>query len=349
MSPSELSPQTLLRWYDQHARSLPWRFVTGTVRDPYQIWLAEIMLQQTTVVTAERYFRAFVKKWRNFEALAAADDQAVMQAWAGLGYYARARNMLKCARIVATEYSGKLPPTPAKLLQLPGIGPYTAAAIAAIAFDVPTAPVDGNIERVLARFYGITRTPPALKVEVQERATALIKMHDGRSGDFAQAMMDLGATICTPRTPNCAICPWQAQCIAYREHKTGEIPHRPKRTHRPTRKGTIWWVENQQGAVLMTERPPRGLLGGMLAFPSSGWDSKNDTKIPESLPQKWKICPGQITHIFTHFQLLISIQRQIAPEKFQPPSGYQWISPRHFNRLALPSLMQKIAAHMNLK
>ena len=337
----------LLHWYQEHARILPWRTHADTPRDPYRIWLAEIMLQQTTVAVVDNYFRNFIKKWPNFEALAAADDAAVMTTWAGLGYYARARNMLKCARLVMREYKGRLPQTEAELLRLPGIGPYTAAAIAAIAFDAPTAPIDGNILRVLARFYRLTTPLPALNAELPAYAQALVaSLPPKSSGDFAQAMMDLGAMICTPRAPKCSRCPWHKECAAHATGMATQLPIRPPRHVRPTRYGIIWWMENHRGCILMCVRPPRGLLGGMLVFPSSGWDSANDTDIPILLPDGWKILDGEITHIFTHFRLCLRVYYRATPRNFQTPSGHKWVARSKFATLPLPSLMHKVAKFM---
>ena len=333
----------LLDWYDAHARALAWRAPPNskTKPDPYRVWLAEIMLQQTTVATVTPYFEKFLRQFPTLQSLANAPDEAVMAAWAGLGYYSRARNLLKCARLVMAAHGGKLPNQEAALLQLPGIGAYTAAAIAAIAFNQPTAPVDGNIERVLARLFALATKPPALKMRVKEKLTNLVPAN--RAGDFIQALMDLGATICTPKQPKCQLCVWQNICAAHATQKTNILPHRAAKKPRPDRAGTIYWLTNAKGAVLMQRRPDKGLLGGMLTFPSSGWDAANDTVLPALVPQGWTALADEVVHVFTHFRLTLKIVTQTAPKNFRKPTNCQWIEPRDFATQALPSVMQKVA------
>ena len=330
----------LLHWYDAHRRELPWRAPPGITPDPYHVWLSEIMLQQTTVATVKPYFAQFLAAFPTVQDLAAAPDARVMAAWAGLGYYSRARNLLKCARLVVSAHGGQFPDTEAALRALPGIGPYTAAAIAAIAFNRPAAPVDGNIERVLGRLYALTTPLPALKAEVKAKAEKLVP--PDRPGDFAQAMMDLGATICTPKRPNCLICPWAAPCQARRDGLAETLPRRAPKKPKPQRDGLVYWLENAKGEVLMARRPDKGLLGGMLAFPSTGWDAANDSALPTKLPQGWTALPGEVVHVFTHFRLTLRVTAQTAPHGFRKPTGYQWVSPRHFPDEALPSVMRKV-------
>jgi A/G-specific adenine glycosylase len=334
----------LLSWYDQYARALPWRALPGVYADPYHVWLSEIMLQQTNVTTVKPYFEKFLRLFPQIEDLAVAEDTQVMAAWAGLGYYSRARNLLKCARQVHTEYQGRFPDTQDALLALPGIGPYTAAAIAAIAFNRPTAPVDGNIERVLSRLYLDTTPLPALKKPVKTYMQNLVP--DNRPGDFAQAMMDLGATICTPKRPDCSRCPWQGDCLAHQQGVAETLPRRAPKKPKPERSGTVFWLENQVGDVLMARRPDKGLLGGMMMFPSLGWDPHNETSLSQSLPENWTKLAGNVVHIFTHFRLTLQVQAQTAPKGFRIPAGYQWVSPRDFATQALPSVMRKIVVHV---
>ncbi len=346
----------LLRWYDVHARDLPWRILpkaakAGVTPDPYRIWLSEIMLQQTNVTTVRPYYEKFLTLFPNVQALAAAPDTQVMAAWAGLGYYSRARNLLKCARTLVADYDGVFPNTEAALLSLPGIGPYTAAAIAAIAFNQPAAPVDGNIERVLSRLYKLQTPMPALKAHVKQANAKLVPKD--RPGDFAQAMMDLGATLCTPKRPNCLLCPWREPCLARQAGIEETLPIRAQKKPKPARQGVVFWLENAKGHVLMARRPDKGLLGGMLVFPSKGWDAPNESRLPELLPadaqDQWTPLRGEVVHVFTHFKLTLSIRAQTAPKGFRAPQGFQWVAPQDFAREALPSVMTKIWKAVLLK
>jgi A/G-specific adenine glycosylase len=339
--PATIDPvSALLDWYDKNARSLPWRAPRGVTPDPYHVWLSEIMLQQTTVITVKPYFEKFLALFPTIEALAAAEDDAVMAAWAGLGYYSRARNLLKCARMVTADYGGVFPDDEAALLQLPGIGPYTAAAIAAIAFNRPAAPVDGNIERVLARLYALETPLPALKPVIKEKNQSLVP--PDRPGDFAQAMMDLGATLCTPKRPNCLLCPWHDICQARHSGIEESLPQKAPKKPKPERSGTIYWLENAKGEVLVHRRPEKGLLGGMLCFPSRGWDAPNDSALPDTLPDGWTVLDGTVVHVFTHFRLTLALQAQTAPKGFRKPQDHIWLHPSDFAEAALPSLMQKV-------
>ncbi len=343
---------TLLDWYDKHARTLVWRIPPhrtkqGQRPEPYHVWLSEIMLQQTTVTTVKPYFEKFLALFPSITDLAAAPDEQVMAAWAGLGYYSRARNLVKCARAIVEHHDGVFPDTQDALIALPGIGPYTSAAIAAIAFNQPAAPVDGNIERVLARLYAMTTPLPALKAEVEKKNAALVPIK--RPGDFAQAMMDLGASLCTPKRPNCLLCPWRDICAAHAKGIEEQLPKRPPKKPKPERLGTVFWLENARGEVLMARRANKGLLGGMLVFPSIGWDAPNDSKLPDILPpatqQKWQPLAGEVVHVFTHFRLTLKVHAQTAPKNWRKPKGFQWVHPRDFSAEALPSVMRKIAKH----
>ena len=363
-----LKPQDLLDWYDKHRRQMPWRAAAGQKPDPYHVWLSEVMLQQTTVATVKPYFDKFKRLFPTVHDLAAADDETVMAAWAGLGYYSRARNLLKCARQIVAEYDGQVPADEEALLALPGIGPYTAAAVAAIAFGLPTAPVDGNIERVIARSFGLTTPLPKLKQEVRPLMVQLVaRLPQGRAGDFAQAMMDLGSGICTPKRPNCGACPFAQTCRAHAEGTAETLPRRTPKKPKPERHGTIFWLENAQGAVLMMRRPDKGLLGGMMCLPSIGWDAENDTTLPQLLPDGWQAVGGEVVHVFTHFRLTLRVQRRRAPKGFRKPAGsgdgvsdggdgvssagadgnqYEWVMPHDFPNRALPNVMRKVVAHV---
>src|SRR5512143_3817114 len=259
----------LLAWYDRHRRTMPWRAPAGERTEPYRVWLSEIMLQQTTVATVGDYFRRFVERWPTVEALAGAPLDEVLSAWAGLGYYARARNLHACARAVAEQQDGRFPEDEAGLLALPGIGRYTAAAIQAIAFDRPASAVDGNVERVIARLFAIETPLPDAKPEIQARGARLVP--EARAGDYAQAMMDLGATVCTPRNPRCVICPLMANCRARKLGIAEELPRRAPKVAKPTRRGLAFVLARKDGAILLRKRPTKGLLGGMDEVPSSAW------------------------------------------------------------------------------
>lgn len=321
----------LLRWYDRHARILPWRIPPGGCNaDPYRVWLSEIMLQQTTVAAVKSYFERFTALWPTVADLAKAEDAQVMAEWAGLGYYARARNLLACARIVAR--SGGFPRTRAELQSLPGIGPYTSAAIAAIAYDAPETVVDGNVERVVSRLFAVQTPLPKAKQELTELATTLTPQH--RPGDYAQAMMDLGATICTPRNPACGICPLSDPCEALAQGIASDLPRKAPKAVKPTRSG-VAWVARQNCSVLLEERPAKGLLGGTLAFPSTGWDGSTQ---PPPGPAHWKEL-GYVRHVFTHFNLDLQV---MSGELTGPTDRGHLVPLENLNRESLPGLMRKV-------
>lgn len=335
----------LLAWYDRSRRDLPWRAAPGERADLYRIWLSEIMLQQTGVVTVIPYFQEFTRRWPSVEALAAADLDDVLRAWAGLGYYARARNLHACAVRVATGFGGRFPADEAGLLRLPGIGPYSAAAIAAIAFGRKATVVDGNVERVMARLAGVQEPLPGAKPRLKALVAELVP--DERPGDFAQAMMDLGATICRPGQPLCSNCPWSGECAGERLGIAADLPARAPKRARPTRQGVAFWLERADGAILFRRRPPRGLLGGMMEVPSTPWREEAwDTA--EALthapwPAEWSPVAGGIGHTFTHFHLELSLLRALVPQE-SVPNG-MWIGREDFSALALPTLMQKLCRH----
>jgi A/G-specific adenine glycosylase len=333
----------LLAWYDVHARTMPWRVppadrVRGLRPDPYRIWLSEVMLQQTTVAAVTGYFQRFITRWPTLPDLAAAEDADVMGEWAGLGYYARARNLLKCARAVVAEHGGEFPEDHDALLNLPGIGPYTAAAISAIAFDAHETVVDGNVERVMARLYDIHTPLPAAKPELTARARALTPAT--RAGDYAQAVMDLGATICTPRNPACGICPWRAPCQARSNGTAADLPKKTPKKAKPVRRGIAYVVQRADGALLLERRPDRGLLGGMLGWPGSDWVEDTPTPAPP-LDAAWHPLPTEARHTFTHFHLILHIHMTTAPTDATPQSG-DFIPLTAFKPAELPTVMRKV-------
>jgi len=289
----------LLHWYDAHARVLPWRAPPGTpAPDPYRVWLSEVMLQQTQVTTVRPYFEKFLRLWPDFASLAAADDAEVMSAWAGLGYYARARNLLACARAVAAL--GALPDEEEGLRALPGIGGYTAAAIAAIAFGRRAVAVDANVERVVSRLFAIGAPLPASKPRIREAADSITP--DTRAGDFAQAMMDLGSSICTARAPKCLICPLSGSCEAQRRGDAERFPRKLARTAKPKRYGTVFWAE-RCGQVLLVRRPDKGMLGGMRALPTGEWLAARPGLAGAPAEADWRLLDASVRHGFTHFDL----------------------------------------------
>jgi A/G-specific adenine glycosylase len=330
----------LLAWYDRHRRTLPWRALPGEARDPYRIWLSEIMLQQTVVAAVIPYFERFIAKWPTIADLASAPLDDVLREWAGLGYYARARNLHRCAQVIVNDHGGRFPQNLDGLLALPGIGAYTAGAIAAIAFDLPYAAVDGNVERVLSRLARLETPLPAVKPEIRRLAEQLVP--PARAGDFAQALMDLGATICTPTSPKCLLCPLNTTCLAYQEGMPAAYPRRLKKADKPTRYGHIFWIRDKGGNVLLRRRPEQGLLGGMMEFPSSPWlPTPHDFK--PLFPADWQQLPGIVRHTFTHFHLELSIHTVIIASP-----GDQigiWLPPSRFAEIALPTVMKKVATH----
>jgi A/G-specific adenine glycosylase len=345
-SPSPPRPDAgaLLAWYDRHRRDLPWRAPPGRRADPYRVWLSEIMLQQTTVATVGPYFDRFVARFPDLHALAAAPLDAVLHLWQGLGYYARARNLHACARAVVARNGGEFPDDPAALRALPGIGDYTAAAIAAIAFDQPLAAVDGNAERVVARLFA-ERTPlPAAKPRLRALAAALVP--GARAGDFAQALMDLGATICTPRRPRCILCPWRQDCAAAASGIAEELPALAEKPERPLRYGVVFWLTRPDGAVLLRRRPEKGLLGGMIELQSTPWRAEPWSE-PAAIAEapaaaSWTALPGTVTHGFTHFRLELALLAGITTE---PVPGI-WAKPAEFKDYAFPTLTKKLVNHV---
>ena len=349
--------EALLRWYEAERRDLPWRYGPRKKADPYRVWLSEIMLQQTTVKAVIPYFQKFVARWPTVAALAAAPLEEVLQQWAGLGYYSRARNLKACADAVVRDFGGVFPRSENALRELPGIGPYTAAAIAAIAFGEKATPVDGNVERVVSRLFAVQQPLPAAKSEIRNLAATLTPTR--RAGDFAQAMMDLGAEICTPKKPSCLVCPVQQDCAASARGLAESLPIKAQKLARPSRYGVAFLVQREDGAVLLRQRPEAGLLGGMLEVPSTHWGdalpSKREALRAAPVTTSWLTVAGTVVHVFTHFRLELVVYRALVPEDasftlWAEQDRCRWVHRRDLHAQALPSVMKKVIAHgMNTK
>jgi len=333
--------ETLLKWYDKKGRTLPWRAKHGKTPDVYRVWLSETMLQQTQVATVEPYYRKFIKKWPNLEQLAKADRDDVLRCWAGLGYYARARNLYACAQTVANEHNGVFPDNEESLRSLPGIGPYTAAAIMAIAYDQPAVVVDGNVARIMARLYKVNKPIQQSRTRLENLAARHSPQH--RPGDYAQAIMDLGAVVCTPRSPKCVECPWSSLCEAHATGKPENWPRKKPKRSKPRCYGVVFWIERPDGAVALRRRPDDGLLGGMLEVPNSGWHDRplSEGFVGTQSPMKtqWVLIPGLVRHSFTHFDLEVTI---FAGRSEKAPDGTFWCPKGDIESQALPSLMRKV-------
>ncbi len=332
MRDAEVS-ERLLAWYDAHARVMPWRVAPadrarGVRSDPYRVWLSEVMLQQTTVAAVVAYFNRFVARWPRVQDLAAAADGDVMAEWAGLGYYARARNLLACARAVVREHGGSFPDTVEGLLTLPGVGPYTAAAVAAIAYERPAVVVDGNVERVMARLFAVEEPLPVSKPALVGYAGRLTPVV--RPGDYAQAVMDLGATICSPRNPACGICPLIEGCAAQRAGIAAELPRKLAKPEKPERRGRVW-IGTHRGQVLVERRQGKGLLGGMLGFVGDGWDGAGGDA---PFAAEWSVL-GEVKHTFTHFHLYLTVMHAEGPAN---PERGEFVA---LNPDDLPTVMRK--------
>ena len=352
LDPGLFGAEALLAWYDGERRDLPWRSDPGVKADPYLVWLSEVMLQQTVVKAVIPYFEKFAKRWPTVKKLARADLDDIMSAWAGLGYYSRARNLHKCAQVVVKDFGGKFPRTEAELLKLPGVGPYTAAAIAAIAYDIPATVVDGNVERVVARLFAVRDPLPAVKRELKKLATTLTPPK--RSGDFAQAMMDLGATVCTPKNPSCMMCPLQGECAGHAQGIEADLPVRAAKPARPVRYGIAFLTLREDGKILLRQRPERGLLACMMEVPSTDWGEKwvSDEEAVRLAPVRadWWPVPDVVSHVFTHFKLQMKVHRTVVPVEttlnfWADGRRCHWISRHDLEAQALPSVMRKIIAH----
>ena len=330
----------LLSWYDSHQREVPWRVCSGEKPDPYKVWLSEIMCQQTTVQAVKAYYAKFLDLWPTVHDLASAKQEDVMAAWAGLGYYARARNLHKCAQIVSQELGGAFPDTQEELKKLPGIGDYTSAAISAIAFNKPSIVVDGNVERVMARFFAIQEPLPGSKKQLKDLASIFYQDFDHRPGDLAQSFMDLGAGICIPKAPRCMLCPLRENCQGLVQGIAGALPKKDKKKTRPQKYGHIYWIENEQGQVLFHKRPDKGLLGGMVGLPTTVWETtkpahSKELKILQSVKEP-------VHHVFTHFDLSLTLHHADTHQSAMR-EGHFWDNPEN-QSTALPSVFKKAFA-----
>ena len=340
-------PAILLEWYDRHRRVLPWRARPGEAADPYRVWLSEIMLQQTTVKAVAPYYARFLARFPTVSELAAAPLDDVLRLWAGLGYYARARNLHACAKAVAEQHGGQFPDTEDDLRELPGIGTYTAAAIAAIAFGRRASPVDGNIERVIARLYAVEEELPDAKPRIRALAEALTPQR--RAGDFAQAMMDLGAGICTPKKPACVLCPWMDACAARARGDQESFPRKVEKKTGELRRGTAFVVVRDDGFILLRTRPEKGLLGGMTEVPTTEWSRDfDDVAALDAAPlkAKWRRTLGTVTHTFTHFPLELTVYTANVGVRTAPPPGTRWVPLDDVHGEALPNVMRKVVSHV---
>jgi A/G-specific adenine glycosylase len=335
----------MLAWYDIHRRILPWRAPKGRQAAPYGVWLSEIMLQQTTVQAVGNYYRKFLTRWPTVQALAAAPLDDVLAAWAGLGYYARARNLHAAAKMVANELGGKFPQTIDELRKIPGIGPYTAGAIAAIAFDVKAAAVDANAERVIARYFAVRE--PLREAKPKLRALTESILPDKRAGDFAQALMDLGSAICTPKRPACQNCPWFDDCEARKLSIQEMLPVRNEKPERPLKRGAAFVARDKTGAILLMKRPEKGLLGGMRQPPLGPWTEKfpssREALLQAPFSAEWRKMPGIVRHGFTHFELEIEVYRADVAKR--PKADGIWHAANDLSEAALPTVMRKIVFH----
>jgi A/G-specific adenine glycosylase len=336
---------TLLAWYDVSARVLPWRARGGAKPDPYRVWLSEIMLQQTRVETVLPYYAKFLARWPDVGSLANARQEEVLSAWAGLGYYARARNLHACAKAVVAEFSGRFPEEEAELRRLPGIGAYTSAAISAIAFGKKATPVDGNIERVMSRLFAVEEKLPAAKKTLARLAAEMTPAH--RAGDFAQALMDLGATICTPKKPACAICPWIDACVARVRGDQDTFPRKTEKAEGKLRKGAAFVVMRGDNHILLRTRADKGLLASMTEVPGSEWSAeyKESTKAAPIAGLKWQKAIGIVRHVFTHFPLELTVYSALVSKKIRAPKGMRFVPLNALDEEALPSVMRKVIAH----
>ena len=336
------SARDLLVWYDRHRRDLPWRAKPGEEADPYRVWLSEIMLQQTTVRAVKPYFEKFLTLFPDVVALAKAPTEAVMSAWAGLGYYSRARNLHACAKAVVDIHNGIFPTEQDALRALPGIGDYTSAAITSIAFNRVATVVDGNVERVISRLYAVEEPLPGSKPRIKELTTAMVP--GDRPGDFAQAMMDLGATLCTPKSPSCILCPFNGKCIAQKRGDAETFPRKTPKKEGQLRRGAAFIVLRDDGALLVRTRPDKGLLGGMTEVPGTEWsaDFNSRTALASApIDADWKKLRGHVRHVFTHFPLELTIYVARCGKRKSAPQGARFVPLTALEQEALPSVMKK--------
>jgi A/G-specific adenine glycosylase len=342
-------PADLLAWYDRHRRVLPWRAKAGRKADPYAVWLSEIMLQQTTVKTVGPYYAKFLTKWPTVHALAKAKLDDVLRAWAGLGYYARARNLHACAQAVVERHQGVFPSDLDGLRALPGIGDYTAAAVGSIAFDLPAVPVDGNVERVVSRVFAVEAVLPAAKPVIKQLAASLLPAR--RSGDFAQAFMDLGATICSPKKPACVLCPWRDTCVTRARGDQEAYPRKAPKREGKLRRGAAFVALRADNTVLLQQRPDKGLLAKMTEVPGSDWAHDFDlASALDAAPRfkskvTWRKLAGHVDHVFTHFPLALTVYVAQVPRATPAPNGARWAKVAGLADEALPNVMRKVLAH----
>ncbi len=346
MSHAQKFQSALLDWYDRHARTLPWRATGGRTADPYHVWMSEIMLQQTTVQTVASYFEKFTSRWPTLSHLANADTDDVMQAWAGLGYYARARNLLKCARHVHEHHAGVFPQTEEELLNLPGIGPYTSAAISAIAFNKQATVIDGNVERVVSRVALITDPLPGSKPQIREQSNILFH-NVSRPGDFAQAMMDLGATICIPRTPRCSLCPVSDFCAAFKAGVQADLPAKSPKKVRPQRRGRVYWLKTKDGRIAYEKRTEDRMLGGMPGLPTSDWDKSGYEFAAKGLSDPETPIFGTVYHTFTHFDLSLDIVCGTFTRELEKRGGnWMFCVESDIKKIGFPTVFGKVVKYM---
>lgn len=332
----------VLDWYDKHGRELPWRYKNGKPANPYHVWLSEIMCQQTTVQAVMPYYTKFLSTWPTVQDLADADNDDVMAAWAGLGYYARARNLHKCAKVVANDMAGEFPNNQAALKELPGVGDYTSAAIATIVFNQPATVMDGNIERVMARFFAIEKALPKAKPIFKKYTARFFDSFPERPGDFAQSLMDIGSSICTPKNPKCTICPLNGGCEAQKQGIQETLPIKTKKKPRPHKHGDVYWIQNEKGEILFHKRPETGLLAGMSALPTSSWGVKgHNTEIPECIEiLDFEDRKTSISHVFTHFDLTLTLKTSMTNNDLNVTNGYFWANTEGMEE-KLPKVFRK--------
>jgi len=334
----------LLYWYDRHRRDLPWRAGPKEKPDPYRVWLSEMMLQQTTVAVVVPYFNAFVRRWPTLGALARAREEGVLAQWAGLGYYRRAHALFEAAKVVLKDHGGCFPREERALLELPGVGPYTAAAIRAIAFDLPANVVDGNVERVMARVFAVTLSLPQAKKKLKEMAALCLP--DSRHGDYAQALMDLGAGVCTPRAPRCPLCPWRGFCAAYAKGTQTQIPRRGPKAKKPEKRAFAFVLFDAGGRIFLEKRTEKGLLAGMTGVPVSPFNGAGVLSFRKALAfappaRGWKVVPAFVHHTFTHFRLELAVAVSDKPLAGCCRDG-RWVARGRLSGQALPSVMKKV-------
>ncbi len=340
--PQELRGQ-ILGWYDANGRDLPWRYKNGQKPNPYYVWLSEIMCQQTTVQAVKAYYTKFLNKWPTIHDLANASNEDIMEAWAGLGYYARARNLHKCAKTIAYDMHGEFPKTAEELKKLPGVGDYTSAAFAAIVYREPVTVMDGNIERIISRLFALKDPLPKSKPVFKKAASALFKGFDERPGDLAQALMDIGASICIPKNPRCEQCPLQNNCLAKEQGIQASLPVKTKGKSRPQKFGEVYWITNHNNHVLFHKRPDKGLLGGMMALPTSSWETQDKPLSRPAITSNLEITPFKneaIEHVFTHFDLQLSLKTGQWSQKSEIPDDYSWKNPADMAS-AMPTVFKK--------